>query len=259
MDVRKSIGELHAEWENCVLCDLGERRNTVEGSFVAGEGVTRGIMFVGEGPGRTEEEEGRPFCGKSGELLREVIEKLGLTNVSYITNVVACRSCAPDVDDKGNQNYRTTKTGQRLPKYKDQPPLQAHINACLPRLHEEIYLVDPIIIVTLGAIAASALQQRTVSITTEAGKETHVEIPGALHTYKFQRRTKRPVAPTSNAVRYLCVPTLHPAYVLRSIADHSETGSMQRFYNHIKSAASTFERYAPLVNRNNAVSVYKGD
>ncbi len=258
MDARKSIGELHAEWEQCTRCELGERRNAVNGTFVAGEGVTRGIMFVGEGPGKTEEEEGRPFCGKSGELLREIISKLNIVNVSYITNVVTCRSCAPDVDDKGNQNYKTTREGKRLPKYKDQPPSAAHIKACLPRLQEEIYLVDPIVIVALGATAASALFQRNVTITTEAGKEEHIEIPGALNVFR-QHNKKRGGVVERNVVRYLCVPTLHPAYVLRSVADHSETGATQRFYNHIKHAAATFERCAPLTNRDNAVSVFKGD
>jgi len=252
LDARRELADLNAEWETCTKCELGERRQLVGGKFVAGEGAPRGIMFIGEGPGRTEEAYGRPFVGRSGKLLREVLRRLNILDVSYITNIVACRSCKQEVDANGQPVLRQVR-GVSLPKYKDQPPLPAHINACLPRLYEEIYIVDPLLIVTLGATAAATLMKRPVSILNEAGHETHIEIPGVTQVPvltekkgQWLRKVRgQLVAPTTrNMVRYLCIPTLHPAFVARSAADHAENSPMRRFFAHIKSAASDYIRLA---------------
>jgi uracil-DNA glycosylase len=253
MDEVRRLEVLRSEWQDCTKCDLGKRRRDVNGHFVFGEGVTRSILFIGEGPGKNEEREGRPFVGRSGKILRGVLDRLGITD-AYITNVVACRSCSPLIDQNTNtpvmrQNYRT-----KLPEivYKDEPPSPIHIKECLPRLYEEIYLVDPVVIVSLGGKAAEALVGGSVTITTERGKEREIVVPGVTH--RAQMTEKRGawlrkvhgqfVAPTEqNEVRYLLIPTLHPAYVDRKLSDKGPTSPFRQFFADIKKAAKLFERY----------------
>lgn len=254
MDAIHRLKILRDEWSDCTKCELGTRRRDVNGQFVFGEGVIRSILFIGEGPGKNEEWQGRPFVGKSGKILRKVIEHLGVLDFSYITNAVACRSCAPLMDANTNtpmlrKNFRSQ---QMEIIWKDEPPSPIHLAACQPRLYEEIYLVDPVVIVSLGAKAAEILTGGSVTITTERGKERHINIPGmtqrAVLTEKkgvWLRKTKGLyVAPTEqNEVRYLLVPTLHPAYVDRKLSDKGPTSPFRQFFSDIKKAVKIFERY----------------
>lgn len=237
-------------------CDLGHRRMAVEGAFVFGEGATGSIMFVGEGPGVEEEREGRPFVGRSGRLLRRVLEKLGLTEY-YITNLVTCRSCTPQTDAAGNAIFRTnwqTKRPEQV--FKDEPPTPPQYLACLPRLHEEIYLVDPTVIVGLGGKACEALMSRRVTITRDRGEASEIEVPGAsfvpVLTEKKQEWARRAkgtlVVPTAqNMVRYHFIPTLHPAYVARTLADQDHNSPFRQFVADLRKAIKTHELYQEIV------------
>jgi Uracil-DNA glycosylase len=213
-------------------------------------------MLIGEGPGKNEEAQGMPFVGRSGKLLRRILQGLNVEDVCYFSNVVSCRSCRQDVDGSGQPIFRHVK-GVAIPKYRDQPPLPPHITECMPRLYEEIYLVDPLLIVTLGGTAASALLHRPVTILREAGHEEHIEIPGVAQVPNrtdkkglWYRKVKgQLVAPTErNMVRYLCIPTLHPAFVARAAADMSENSPMRRFFSHLKAAAMTYVRLTDYYN-----------
>ena len=253
-DYRYSLQTVKDAWEGCTSCDLGVRRQSVGGRFVFGEGAPRGIMFIGEGPGENEEAEGRPFVGKSGMILRQVIDKLGLNGACYITNVVSCRSCSQAYNGEGQavMRYdRTTKT--RVPFIKDDAPTPLQMATCLPRLYEEIYLVDPVLIVTLGAEAAKAIiSERSFSVTSERGKAREVRIPGAWHVPSLTDKKKawlrrvrgQDVMPTVRRnVRYLMLPTLHPAYVLRRQADQSYKNPLDMFLMDLKLAASIYDDY----------------
>ena len=88
MDEVRRLNVLRDAWQDCVRCELGKRRSDVNGHFVFGEGVTRSILFVGEGPGKNEEREGRPFVGRSGKILRGVMEKLGINDVQRAANAI---------------------------------------------------------------------------------------------------------------------------------------------------------------------------
>jgi DNA polymerase len=68
--------KLREEWRGCTSCELGSRRIAAEGEFVFGEGLPRGIMFIGEAPTKEDEGTGRPFTGKSGQIVRKIIEKI---------------------------------------------------------------------------------------------------------------------------------------------------------------------------------------
>lgn len=250
MDARKTLKELHSEWEDCTRCELGVRRDALKGHFVAGEGDRRSIMFIGEGPGRNEEAQGRPFIGKSGMILRYVLEKLGATNC-YVTNVVCCRSCSPVLDDAGNPILRSYGKGPALPVFRDEPPLPSHMDACMPRLYEEIYLVDPILIVTIGAKAAEALLGHSVKIGTIRGTETTIEIPGALARAVLtdkkgvwvRKSGGKLIQPTEQGtVKYLMIPTLHSAFVARRLADRGPDSATRLFVKDIRYAVKTYER-----------------
>ena len=208
-------------------------------------------MFIGEGPGREEEDNGRPFIGKSGTLLRSIIDRLNIPDI-YITNIVSCRSCEPVLDENGLPRMFRQRNAPSVPMYKDIPPLPLQWKACLPRLQEEIYLVDPIIIVSLGNTAAEALTGGHVTITRDRGTEVTIEIPGAGHravlTEKKQVWTRKVggevVTPTEQAmVQYLMIPTFHPSYVARLKADHGPTSPFQLLIGDIKKAVSIYDLY----------------
>jgi hypothetical protein len=146
------------------------------------------------------------------------------------------------------------KTKVMEPSYKDEPPTPIQIDACLPRLHEEIYLVDPIVIVALGPVAAKALMQRPVAITSPhvRGQPAHITIPGAgfqtVRTDKKQAwvRAKGKVIDLpveQSEVRYLCIPTHDLSIVHRRLADLGVDGPFRQLANDVQKAVQIYERY----------------
>ncbi len=257
-DARKTLAQLKDQWDTCTRCPLGTERLKREGRFVFGQGVTHSIMFIGEGPGIEEDKEGVPFIGRSGKLLRRILGVLGLKDF-YITNLVCCRSCEPMLDDHGLVmpilDYRTRETIGF--KYKDVPPTPIAKNSCRPRLLEEIYLVDPLVIVGLGQPACEALLGHSISITRDRGEPAQIAIPGASYrpvlTDKKQQWLRKSAAGEwsspveQNQVLYHFIPTLHPAYVLRELADRSPNNTFQKFVTDIRSAVRTYEAYVEVV------------
>lgn len=137
-------------WENlelvvssCQKCLLHEKRlNTVldEGSREAK------IMFIGEGPGREEDLQGKAFVGPAGKLLDKMLAAIGLTREDvYIANIVKCRP-------PGNRN-----------------PSKGEVEKCLPYLRRQVYLVKPRIIVCLGAVALRYIISEDARITRDRG------------------------------------------------------------------------------------------
>jgi len=113
------------------------------------------VLFVGEAPGQYEDEQGEPFVGRSGDVLDEVLGHHGLARGTVrITNCVRCRP--PD-----NRDPKTDELAN-----------------CRGYLDQEIGLVDPEVIVTLGKVPSQHLLQRDVAITSEAGNVESIEIDG---------------------------------------------------------------------------------
>lgn len=139
-----SLDLVRAELGDCRRCGLCEGRTNI----VFGSGNPNAdLLFVGEGPGRHEDEQGLPFVGDAGALLTRMIEK-GLEiprSDVYICNIVKCRP----------------------PKNRD--PLPPEVMACRPFLDGQISAVKPRVIVSLGKPAASLLLGRKVAITRERG------------------------------------------------------------------------------------------
>jgi uracil-DNA glycosylase len=255
-DARRSLLQLKEEWSSCVRCDLGTRRLDRDGKFVFGEGFGHSVMFVGEGPGVDEEVRGSPFVGRSGKLFRRVLSVLGLTDY-YITNIVCCRACEVREDASGQPMFRKAY-GSSVPQllYKDEPPTPIQTAACRPRLLEEIYLVDPIVIVGLGGPASTALLGHSITITRDRGETSQIAIPGASYrpvlTEKKQQWLRKIdgewKAPTEqNEVYYHFIPTLHPAYVARELADKGPNNAFQKFVSDIRKAVRTYEAYLEVV------------
>ncbi len=251
-DYRKSLPVLKNDWQDCTACELGQRRDQVGGNFVFGEGFPRGIMFIGEGPGRDEEKEGRPFIGKSGRILRHVIARLNIERY-YITNIVSCRSCGQAYDTEGNPKTRwDRRRGVHIPLILDRPPTPVQMATCMPRLYEEIYLVDPILIVALGAEASKALSRRAITISRDSGTTMKITVPGAgyrpvltekrqVWARKVRGQLRTPVA--QNEVEYLMVPLIHPAFALRNQSDQRWKNPVQIFVEGMKLAAEIYYRY----------------
>jgi uracil-DNA glycosylase len=247
-DIRKTLPVLKQQWEQCRACELGQRRASTGGAFVFGEGLPGRIMLIGEGPGKDEEKEGRPFVGKSGQILRDVLTALSMNDIVYITNIVACRSCAHAYDNEGHPKY----WDDGRPAIVDQPPSPLHIQACSDRLYEEIYLVDPVLIVTLGGTAAEKLLGHPITVTTACGTTHTAAIPGAGQVATFTEKRKQWrrkvrgewVQPTmQNVVNYHCFVNLHPAYVARYLEDRRPGAPVELFYRTMQRARDVYNKY----------------
>ena len=170
-DQADQLKALAADVAQCQACGLHETRtNTVPGE---GSPDAR-IVFVGEAPGQTEDEQGRPFVGRAGNLLTKIIEAMGLQRSDvYICNILKCRP-------PGNRD-----------------PLPSEVAECREFLHRQLQILDPEIIVALGAHAAHTLLETTTPIG---------QLRGRFHDYR----------PHAMAEPIKLAATYHPAYLLRN-------------------------------------------
>ncbi|MDR3355545.1 MAG: uracil-DNA glycosylase [Synergistaceae bacterium] len=130
--------------DSCVGCALAPTRNSV----VFGEGnESSKLMFIGEGPGADEDEQGRPFVGRAGQLLTQILAAAGIDRHDvYITNIVKCRP----------PNNRT--------------PLPEEAAACDVFLQTQILLIKPSILVLLGSSPTKWILKTTEGITKLRGR-----------------------------------------------------------------------------------------
>ena len=139
----EELAALAAVVVDCTKCRLSEnRRNVVFGSG----NPDADLMFVGEGPGQREDEQGLPFVGRSGELLEQLLGEIGLARADvYIGNVVKCRP----------------------PQNRD--PRPDEIDACKGYLRTQLQLIQPKVVVTLGNFASKLLLSTDTGITRLRG------------------------------------------------------------------------------------------
>lgn len=139
-----NCAELEIQCKQCQKCGLCETRTNV----VFGVGTPDAeVMFIGEGPGQNEDEQGEPFVGRGGKLLDKMLEAIDLDRKKniYIANIVKCRP----------------------PKNRD--PLPEEQTACVDWLRNQFALIRPKIIVCLGRIAAAKIIKPDIKITKEHG------------------------------------------------------------------------------------------
>jgi uracil-DNA glycosylase family protein len=151
LPARMNLKALREAAEHCRGCDL--YKNATQTVF--GEGPRRAsVILLGEVPGDEEDKQGRPFVGPAGRLLDEALEEAGLARDEvYVTNAV--------------KHFRWEPRGKRRLHKK---PTARQIEACKPWLHAEILVVEPEVIVCLGATAAQTMLGREFRITKHRGK-----------------------------------------------------------------------------------------
>jgi uracil-DNA glycosylase family protein len=168
---KRELDRLRAEAASCTNCELHQdATRTVFGMGRPGAW----LMLVGEQPGDQEDQQGEPFVGPAGRLLDEALVAAGIDRDEvYVTNAV--------------KHFRFERRGnRRLHK----APAVGHVRACRPWLDDELRVVEPAVVGTLGATAAKALLGADFRITKERGKPR-----------------------TWNDVQL--VPTIHPSAILR--------------------------------------------
>lgn len=170
------IEELKRAAEDCRGCELWKPATQVV--FSAGNPKAP-LTLVGEQPGDVEDRQGIPFVGPAGRLLQDALREAEIpTSDVYITNAV--------------KHFRFTERGKRRIHA---TPQVAHIKACRPWLEAELTLVDPALIVCLGAVAARSLLGTTFRVTQQRGQVLEFATPIGV---------RRVLA------------TLHPSAVLRA-------------------------------------------
>jgi uracil-DNA glycosylase family protein len=181
---RRSLRSLRQAAASCRGCHLYKRATQT----VFGEGRPRAsLMLVGEMPGDREDRAGRPFVGPAGRVLDEALEAAGIPrSETYVTNVVKHFKWEP------RGKWRLHKT-----------PNRGEVRACRPWLEAEIALVEPRVLVALGATAAHALLGPDFRLSRERG-----------------RFLKSPLAPFVTA-------TIHPSAILRRITDQERREDMR--------------------------------
>jgi DNA polymerase len=159
-----TLQELSASLYNCQRCKLAKLGRT---QVVFGTGnPNASIMFVGEAPGFNEDQQGEPFVGAAGKLLNQLLESAGLSRAQvYIANVIKCRP----------------------PNNRD--PEQDEVDTCKPFLLQQIELIKPKLVCTLGNWATQTLLEKKVGITKVKGQAIRLE-------------------------RFVVFPLLHPAAAL---------------------------------------------
>lgn len=194
-DEASRVAELRRDWQlaqTCELCPLHAGRRHV----VYGKGdplAASGLFLIGEAPGADEDEQGVPFVGQAGKLLDRAAGEAGVDlATSYVSNVCKCRP----------------------PENRTPHPPEAQ--ACLSTfLHRQLLLVRPRVVVLLGGTAARALDPSIQSILRDRGRVRNLRVPEASSTSAAGTVTYPALAVNA-------VPTVHPAYVLRTPQAYSD-------------------------------------
>lgn len=187
MNKAERLRALHEEWVDCQRCGLCHERTSV----VFGEGnPDADILVIGEAPGENEDLEGRPFIGLAGQILNEFLEAAALDRWKdiYVSNVVGCRPTVEGINDR---------TGE--PKIDNRPPSKEEREACRPRILEIIYIVDPLLIITIGKVPYQVLFGKAQKMESLRGRMQTLHLAG--------RHTE---------LRYAVLPMYHTAYLNRT-------------------------------------------
>jgi DNA polymerase len=149
MERAATLDALRERLSDCRRCALAKTRTTL----VFGVGDAHAdLMFIGEAPGKNEDLQGEPFVGAAGKLLDELLDEIGLTRSQvYIANILKCRP-------PGNRD-----------------PQSEEIETCTPFLAEQVRLIDPVIVATMGNFATRFVLDTTRGISGLRGRLFHVD------------------------------------------------------------------------------------
>jgi len=143
-NVYSSLEEMYNDVKECQKCPLGSLRI----KFVFGVGNPNSkIVLIGEAPGRDEDLKGEPFVGRAGQLLNKILNAINLKREEvYIANILKCRP-------PGNRE-----------------PQESEVELCLPYLNEQLLIIKPKIILSLGRVAANCLLKTKMNMKDLRGK-----------------------------------------------------------------------------------------
>lgn len=218
MEKAQYLSAMYQGWAGCRACGLCEERQQV----VFGYGNPNAqVMIIGEAPGENEDRQGTPFVGAAGQLLDQYLAAVSIRE--EVQSTAETMNKLRNADDRVSYQrrlrelllddyYFTNVVMCRPPENRD--PLPKEMEACRVRLIEQVYTVDPVIIVTAGGIASTAMVGKKVSITSQRGELLDVEFPGRI-----------------GPVRYPLMPVLHPSYLLRTNDFKQRGGNGTKTYN----------------------------
>jgi uracil-DNA glycosylase len=179
----------------CRACELWKRGTQT----VFGEGKAKAnVILVGEQPGNDEDLAGAPFVGPAGRLLDKALEEAGIDRgLTYVTNVV--------------KHFKWEPRGKRRIHAK---PNSVEIEACLPWLEAEIRLIQPKLVVCLGATAAQSLLGKKFRVTQQRGELIDAPIAAKV------------------------MATVHPSSILRAPDDIARRSETEKFIDDLRHAAN---------------------
>jgi DNA polymerase len=171
---KNGLEQLRQKSNRCIKCQLHESRNNI----VFGEGAPDAkLMFIGEAPGANEDKQGKPFVGRAGEVLNELLMSVGLDRKDiYIANVLKCRPP------------------------KNRRPLPDEVNECADMLDEQIIIIDPRIIVPMGNSAMNFIFKKFGLPPSKIS-----EVAGKIFCIKVGRKEK------------VIIPVYHPAVAIYNV------------------------------------------
>jgi uracil-DNA glycosylase len=201
-DPQRALAAIVAEARACTRCPL--YRNATQTVF--GEGpADASLMLLGEQPGDQEDIAGRPFVGPAGKVLDRALEAAGIERSSvYVTNAV--------------KHFKNEPRGKRRIHKK---PDTSEIDACRWWLDQELDIVQPNVVVAMGATAARALTRKTLAINANRGRL--IELPG----------------------RRQGVITVHPSYLLRILEERDKRREFDRLVKDLRFAADAAKNARP--------------
>ena len=194
-----ALDRLRRDAADCHACPLWETGTQT----VFGEGAASAqVVFVGEQPGDQEDKQGRPFVGPAGRVLDEALELAGIDrSAAYVTNAV--------------KHFKWVARGKRRIHAK---PNWSEIAACNPWLRSELTVIEPAVLVCLGATAAQALLGKQFRVTKQRG--TWVESELAPHV----------------------TATIHPSSILRQRSDEDRHREMEGLVRDLGLVASVLRK-----------------
>lgn len=196
----EALAALYDRYKNCTRCALGHTRIKIV--FGVGHPDAR-VLFIGEGPGYEEDRRGEPFVGKAGQLLDKMMAAIQLNRQTnaYIANIVKCHPMAnPETPDaRGN----------------DRPPEPDEVDTCAPILLQQIAILQPIAIMTLGSPSTKMILHTKDAITGLRGKPVPFDVDYFYSGDRF-KGVSIDGETCAALAKTLVLPTFHPAALLRN-------------------------------------------
>jgi uracil-DNA glycosylase len=204
-----ALKTLYDRYNTCVRCPLGNSRL----KFVFGVGnPDADVLLIGEGPGYQEDHKGEPFVGRSGQLLDKMMEAIGLSRKTvYIANIVKCH---PMINPQTPEEHGN-----------DRPPTPLEVATCSPILQQQIAIIQPKVILTLGSPSTKAILGTQEGISKIRGKlfpfpvtyfklkTEESDLFGGKKEEDFKGLTAEQLQPLKGIQ---VLPTYHPAALLRN-------------------------------------------